>query len=191
MPPQKNSGNRAAKKNRESGASMKSRREAEDLFMNINNLDEKKHVSRVTRNFGNGRVEVFYVKSEKNRIIEFNQQATIRGSFRGRGKRDVWVDIGSFVIVEENLGILEIVGILTRQQMKEIVALDPMYKKVLHGEETADNDAGIEFDDRLDEEPENKPTDGTGVVAKKDKTKHKRENIPVEHPDSDIDINDI
>lgn len=191
MPPQKNSGNRAAKKNRESGASIKSRKEAEELFTNIHELDEKKHISRVTRNFGNGRVEVFYVKSEKNRILEFNQQATIRGSFRGRGKRDVWVDIGSFVITEENLGILEIVGILTRQQMKDVVALDPLYKKVLNGEESAENDAGIEFDDRSDEETETKPTDATGVVAKKDKTKHRRENIPAERPDSDVDIDDI
>lgn len=191
MPPQKNSGNRAAKKNRESGASMKSRKEAEELFANIHDLDEKKHVSRVIRNFGNGRVEVFYVKKEKNRIQTFNQQATIRGSFRGRGKRDVWVDIGSFVIVEENLGILEIVGILTRQQMKEIVALDDTYKKVLYGEDSEENDVGIEFDDRSDDEVENKPKADTGVVAKKDKVKHNRENIPVDRGDSDVDIDDI
>ena len=190
MPPQKNSGNRAAKKNRESGASMKSRKEAEDLFMNIHDLDEKKHISRVIRNFGNGRVEVFYVKKEKDRIVEFNQQATIRGSFRGRGKRDVWVDIGSFVIVEENLGILEIVGILTRQQMKDIVALEPMYKKVLRDEDSTENDVGIEFDDRSDEEAENKPKSDTGVVAKKDKLKHNRENIPVDYSD-DLDIDNI
>lgn len=191
MPPQKNSGNRAAKKNRESGASMKSRKEAEDLFTNIHNLDEKKHVSRVIRNFGNGRVEVVYAKREKNRIEMVNSQATIRGSFRGRGKRDVWVDIGSFVVAEENLGILEIVGILTRQQMKEIVALDDTYKKVLNGEETEENDFGIEFDDRSDEEDENKPKADSGVVAKKDKVKHNRENIPVDRGDSDIDIDDI
>ena len=75
--------------------------------------------------------------------------------------------------------------------MKEIVALDPLYKKVLNGEESAENDAGIEFDDRSDEETEKKPTEDVGVVAKKDKTKHRRENIPVERPDSDVDIDDI
>jgi len=190
MPPQKNSGNRAAKKHRESGAITKSNKEVVNVIMNIQDLDEKKHISRVTRNFGNGRVEVFYTKQDKNKILEFNEQAIIRGSFRGRGKRDVWIDVGSFVITEENLGVLEIVGILTREQMKEIVALNNLYKKVLQAEDSVGNDVGIEFDERSDEEEEKKPTD-TGVVAKKDKKKHNRENIPVERPDSDVDIDDI
>jgi hypothetical protein len=192
MPPQKNSGNRAAKKHRESGALIKSNKEVVNAIKNLDDLGERKHISRVVRSFGNGRVEVFYVKQEKNRLETFNQQAIIRGTFRGRGKRDVWIDIGSFVIVEENLGLLEIVGILTRQEMKEIVSLNDMYRKVFYGEEDDGNDVGIEFDQQTDEEEEKKPTD-TGIVPKKDKVKHKRENIPVDHRDdnSDVDIDDI
>lgn len=190
MPPQKNSGNRAKKTHRESGASVKSRREAESIVNNITDLDDKKHICRVVKNFGNGRIEVFHVKKNKNRIEEFTEQATIRGSFRGKVKRDVWIDVGTFVVAEENLNILEVVGILTRQDMKEIVALDNTYKKVLYGDNTENADAGIEFDERADEEEEVKPAGD--VVSKKDKKKHDRQNIPVaQKDDSDIDIDDI
>lgn len=191
MPPQKNSANRAKKTHRESGATVKSRREAETILKNIGDLDENKHICRVVKNFGNGRVEVFYVKQVKNRIEDFTGQATIRGSFRGKGKRDVWIDIGSFVVVEENLNILEVVAILSRQDMKEIVSLDNTYKKVLYGDTSEENEAGIEFDESSDNEDEDKPA-GDGIISKKDKKKHNRQNIPVEQrSDSEVDIDDI
>jgi hypothetical protein len=190
MLPQKNSGNRAAKKNRESGASIKNRKEADSIFSNINELGERKHISRVTRTLGNGRVEIFYVKKENNAIRSYNSQGIIRGSFRGRGKRDVWINVGSFVIVEENLGVLEIVGVLTREQMKDIVSLDNTYAKVLYLDGEESNEPGIEFENN-DEEDNNVTT--TVIVSKKDKVKHSKQNVPVEAKEdvSDIDIDDI
>lgn len=191
MPPQKNSGNRGAKKHRESGASSKSKREVDEMLCNIDNISEGKYVSRVTRKLGNGRVEMVYLKKEKDSVRTDTGQAIIRGSFRGRGKRDVWIDIGTYTIVEENLGVLEIVGVLTREQMKQIITLNDDYKKILGGDEERENEATIEFGDDSDEEE--KPDVQEEVVSKKDKVKHKRENVPIERKEdlSDIDIDDI
>lgn len=185
MPPQKNSGNRAKKTHKESSAIVKSRKEVEEIFKNILDLNENKHVCRVVKKLGNGRFEIFYVTREGERIVEHTDQATIRGSFRGKAKRDLWVDVGIFVIAEENLG-LEITGLLSRQEMKEIVSTNKMYKKVLSGEDVQNDDYGIEFDERSDEEEESKLTD---AVSKKDKKKHNRENIPVDISRDDLDVN--
>jgi hypothetical protein len=72
--------------------------------------------------------------------------------------------------------------------MKDIVALDNTYKKVLYGEEDQDNDVGIEFDERSDEEQEEE-SKTSDVVSKKDKKKHNRENIPVDVSRDDLDLN--
>lgn len=175
---QRNSGNKAAKRGNDSGAGAKNRREIDKLFGSIrskkNNgdeieLNEGNHIGRVTRKFGNGRVEVFYVKKEVTETVtsdgeihteesypSFEKQAIIRGSFRGRGKRDVWIDINSIVLVEENLGVLEIVGVLTRDQLRDIstkIYVDPriLNENGVSGETET---GGIEF-----EEVEQKPLD--------------------------------
>lgn len=192
MPPQKNSGNRGAKKHRESGASSKSKREVDEMLSNIDNISKAKYIARVTRKLGNGRVEMVYLKKEKESVRTDTGQAIIRGSFRGRGKRDVWIDVGTYTVVEENLGVLEIVGVLTREQMKHIITLNDDYKKILGGDDERENDATIEFGEDSDEEEEKNPV-GEDVVSKKDKVKHKRENVPAERKEdvSDVDIDDI
>lgn len=194
MLPQKNSGNRAKKSHRESGASVKSKAEVNEIFKNIDGtVDSGKYICKVIKKLGNGNVEVMYPVAEEKRVATYNKQAKIRGSFRGRGKRDVWIDIGSFVIAEQNLNILEIVGVITRQEMKDIVSLDSTYKKLLSGSTEDEDDVAVEFDER-DEESLVKDQTELGVMNKKDKKKHNRQNIQVEtnsDNDSDVNVDDI
>jgi hypothetical protein len=62
-------------------------------------------VGRVMRRLGDGRMEIFYTVKEtvehKERSVDKLVQAPIRGGMRGRGKKDVWIDVGSLVLFEE------------------------------------------------------------------------------------------
>ena len=62
-------------------------------------------VGRVMRRLGDGRMEIFHVVKEtiegKERNVDKLIQAPIRGGMRGRGKKDVWIDVGSVVLFEE------------------------------------------------------------------------------------------
>lgn len=126
MPPQKNAGNRSAKK--ESGICAKNRR-VKNMFLDDLRKDgqvDDVHIARVLRKLGDGRMEVYYVKkSEKNNDTRgYVDQAVIRGSFRGRGKRSVWIDVGTFVAVAEtglggSVG-LEIVAVFSQDEMRDI-----------------------------------------------------------------------
>ncbi len=161
MPPQKNSGNKKGK--RETGVSVKNRQFIADL---MSDLRQNKHVDdvylgRVTKKLGNGRVEVFYVvkESEKtfdhdgNDIIKdsyksYEKQALIKGSFRGKGKHSVWIDVGNAVVVADaGLGQLSIMAVLTRDQLQDIAKItyvdDRVLKEVVDGNEKAGDD--IEF----------------------------------------------
>ena len=86
-------------------------------------------------------------------------QAVIRGSFRGRGKRSVWIDIGSIVVLAD-VGLagsaeFEIVAVLSSSQIHDIkkeMTIDPRIlavdavdtSKLMSGE--ALTDGGFEFD---------------------------------------------
>jgi hypothetical protein len=134
MPPQKNSGTKAAK--RESGASSKNRRFINNLFDDLKTEGsvEHVHIARVLRKMGDGRMEVFYTE-KANKAGEMRgkvAQAVIRGSFRGRGKHSVWIDVGSFVAIVETgvagSSALEISGVISPDQMRELakeVTIDP------------------------------------------------------------------
>jgi len=166
--PQKNSGNRGAKK--ESGISAKNRRVKSEILNDLRKGDDSReiHIARVLRRFGNGRVEVFYVKpvgtsgDTRGRV----GQAVICGSFRGRGKRSVWIDVNSFVAVAESgLGgsvELEIVAVFSPEEMRDVAKefnLDPRVTAIenidssqLLASKMGDNmNSGYEFnDDALD-----------------------------------------
>jgi hypothetical protein len=150
MPPQKNSGNKKFK--RQSGLEMKNRKFIQTMMSDLKadgKLDEDIHIARVMKRLGNGRMEVFYVTSfenEKTGEIELrthNAQAVIRGSFRGRGKHDVWIDVGSVVVIADTgVGILEITALLTREQAKEF-DVDP---RIVEDDETREDVGGFEFE---------------------------------------------
>lgn len=132
MPPQKNSGNRGAK--RETGASKKNR-----IFIH-NFLDDLRkegnvedvYIGRVLRRLGDKRMEVFYTQTvkdeQKGRVV----QAKIPGKFSGKAKHSVYIDVGTFVAVA-NTGVsgsaeFEIVAVFSPEQMRDIskeFKLDP------------------------------------------------------------------
>jgi len=134
MPGQKNSGNKGRK--RESGVAVRHRSLitalTDDLYRG-RDVDGV-HIGRVMRKLGNGRMEVFYVTMESEKTFDsegndvekkvphsYETQAIIKGSFRGRGKHSVWVEVGGIVVMNDTgLGIMEIVGILTQEQLVAI-----------------------------------------------------------------------
>ena len=128
MPPQKNTGNRGAK--RETSVSFKNKKFIQDFIEDARkdgHVDEI-FIGRVTKKMGNGRMEVFYVENEHPKLVS----SIIRGTFRGRGKHSVWIDVGSFVaIASTGVGgslAYEIVSVLSIDQVREIsqhIKIDP------------------------------------------------------------------
>jgi len=161
MSGQKNTGNKGRK--RESGVAVRHRRLITDLMDDLyhDGKVDGVHIGRVTKKLGNGRVEVFYVAMEKEKTFDkdgeevekevphaYQKQAVIKGSFRGRGKHSVWVEVGGIVILSDTgVGILEIAGILTQEQLNAIAKTSFVDERLLKPASTLDdtNDAGIEF----------------------------------------------
>jgi len=90
-------------------------------------------VGRVLRRMGSGRMEVFYVKKQFNEFEgdhgeEVTQIIPMRGGLRGRGKKDVWVDPGSLVVLAET-GLAqtthEIVAVFSPAQVARLRKLRP------------------------------------------------------------------
>ena len=167
MPPQKNSGNKKGR--RETGASVKNRQFIGDLMSDLrqNNHVEDVYLGRVTRKLGNGRVEVFYVAKEKEKTFDhegnevekevyksYEKQATIKGSFRGKGKHSVWIDVGTAVAVADaGLGHLMIMAVLTRDQLQEIAKTSHVDERILKEGMNGDDQDGdaIVFDEKADD----------------------------------------
>lgn len=169
MSGQKNSGNKGRK--RESGVSKRHNLLISNLMSDLRNEGKADdvYIARVLRKLGNGRVEVFYVTKEiqqtfdregieieKEVYVTHEGQAIIKGSFRGRGKHSVWVDLGGIVVVSDTgLGILEIVGVLTQEQLNDISKtsfVDERIMKPMITGDTEANDALIEFTNEPDDE---------------------------------------
>jgi hypothetical protein len=70
-------------------------------------------IGRVVRRLGCGRMEVFFVNNDKQGVT---MNIPLRGGMRGKGKKSVWVDLDSLVMIAET-GLAgathEIVGVLT------------------------------------------------------------------------------
>lgn len=169
MSGQKNSGNKGRK--RESGVSKRHNLLISNLMSDLKNEGKADgiYIGRVLRKLGNGRVEVFYVAKEiqqtfdkmgneieKEVPVSHEGQAIIKGSFRGRGKHSVWIDLGGIVIVSDTgLGILEIVGVLTQDQLNEIAKVSFIDERIMKPMVTGDsetNDALIEFGNESEDE---------------------------------------
>lgn len=166
MPPQKNSGNKKGK--RETGVSVKNRHFIGDLMSDLrqNGHVDDVYLGRVTRKLGNGRVEVFYVAREVEKTFDsegndveksvyksYEKQATIKGSFRGKGKHSVWIDVGTAIAVADaGLGQLMIMAVLTRDQVQEIAKTSYVDERVLNGISDSAEKAGdgVEFDENAD-----------------------------------------
>lgn len=163
MPPQKKSGNKKGK--RETGVSVKNKQFINDLLSDLRKNEDVNdvYIGRVTRKLGNGRLEVFYVAKEKEIQVDeegndiekivyrpYEKQSIIKGSFRGKGKHSVWIDIGSAVAVSDNgVGQLMIMAVLTREQVNDIAKNTYVDERVLNGitDDSEANHGTIEFAD--------------------------------------------
>jgi hypothetical protein len=85
--------------NSESSTSKKNKKLFDNLLSDI--YDEEDidgiHIGKVAKKLGDGRMEVEYFEKDRLVIVK----APMKGSIRGRGKKDAWVDVGSFVILNE------------------------------------------------------------------------------------------
>lgn len=141
--------------NSESSTSKKNKRLFGNLLSDIYDGEDTEgvHIGRVIRKLGEGRMEVMFIANERLETV----RAPMKGSIRGRGKKDAWVDVGSFVILNETglAGSMshEIVMPLTAQQVtqlrKEGVIDERLVEKI--SAESGEGD-GIEFEAPTPEE---------------------------------------
>lgn len=167
MPPQKNSGNKKGK--RETEVSVKNKQFVNDLISDIRNNEDISdiHIGVVTRQLGYNRVEVFYVAKEKEIQVDeegndvekivynsYEKQALIKGSFRGKGKRSVWIGKDSAVVVayDRDVDILTIMAVLSREQLNEIKKYTHIDERVFNRitDNPEGNSGGIEFKEDSD-----------------------------------------
>jgi len=172
---QNNSRNKASKRGR-GGAGVKNLRAITGVFDELHSQEKfgedvelaaNIHVARVGRKLGNGRVEVRYavkkrdvIESDDGSVLEDKNsyqlqlgQAIIRGTFRGRSKRAVWIEVNSPVLIEDSgLGIMEVKALLTREQLKDLS------KEIfIHPQLISDQGASANEGDAVDFENEEEP----------------------------------
>lgn len=132
MPKNITGGNKAkGRANGESERSKKNGRLVEDLFYDLRSGDALNgvHVGRVTRKFGNGRFEIFIVETLKTGPMPRTLNVPLAGRMRGKGKKDVWVDTDTIVILgsTEMSGSLEyeIIGVINPDRVRDLRTLRP------------------------------------------------------------------
>ena len=118
--PQKNSGN----KNKGQSASRDNqdrliRNFIDDLAKNKGCVEDV-YIGKISKLFGNSRVETVYQKKVNDEILVGVVQAAIPGKFQGRNKRHFWIETGSLVLVADTGLGFEIVGLLSRDDMQLI-----------------------------------------------------------------------
>jgi len=120
-------------------------------------------VGKVTRRFGSGRMEVYFMDKNKQSQL---MNIPLRGGMRGKGKKSVWVDIDSLVMIAET-GLQqtthEIVAVFTEDQVRRLRKLLPeadnkLFIKTSNVTETAENE-GFDFEGEEEEEEEDVDVD--------------------------------
>ena len=151
--------------------------------------------AQVTKNLGNGMCHVLCADT-KTRLCH------IRGKFRGRGKRDNMVGLGSWILVGlrewevgkddstklENCDLLEVYSDYDKEKLKTTVTTINWSSFISNDNKNSkveDDSNNIEFTDNVDEY--------RSIMEEKLKTGQKIENIRVEteKEDEEIDIDDI
>lgn len=115
--------------NSESNTSMKNKKIFDDLIDDIRKGEDLDgvYIGRVVRKLGDGRMEVIYFQEGRMETVK----AILKGSLRGRGKRDAFIDLNSIVLLI-HLGVdsgttYEIINVFTAEQihvLKKEVVLD-------------------------------------------------------------------
>ena len=136
--PQKNSGN----KNKGQSAS---RDNQDKLIRNyIDDLDRTDgyvkdvYIGKISRMFGNSRVEAVYQKKINDEILIGLTQATIPGKFQGRNKRHFWIETGTLILVADTGLGFEVVGLLSRDDIHAIKKITKIHRNI-SGDEDIDD----------------------------------------------------
>lgn len=166
-----------AQRNSEGSKARNNRCLIDDLLDDIRNGEDVHdvHVARVTKRMGSGRMEVFYLEQvvdekkqdnwmtgEKAKKVEervVQQIVPMRGGLRGKGKKTVWVDLDSLVMIAET-GLAgtthEIVAVFSPEQVARLRKLKPDMdgRYFLKGtnDTTGKQDAGFEFEEEKEDE---------------------------------------
>lgn len=96
------SGHRA-QRNSEGSKAKHNRCLIDDLLDDLASGEKLKDVfvGRVTKRMGQGRMEVFYMDTKYDPPRGSQIIAPMRGGLRGKGKKTVWVDLNSLVMIAE------------------------------------------------------------------------------------------
>jgi hypothetical protein len=168
-----------AQRNSEGSKARNNRCLVDDLLDDIRNGEKTDgvQVARVTKRMGCGRMEVFYLEEvvdekkkdvwlleDKPKKVEFRvvqQIVPMRGGLRGKGKKTVWVDLDSLVMIAETglAGMThEIVAVFSPEQVARLRKLKPDMDEryFLKGtsDPTSKQDAGFEFEEAEKEDEE-------------------------------------
>lgn len=164
-----------AQRNSEGSKARNNRCLVDDLLDDIRNGENVSdvHVARVTKRMGCGRMEVFYLEEvveekkkddwltgEKSVTRKVEQRVVqqivpMRGGLRGKGKKTVWVDLDSLVMIAET-GLAgtthEIVAVFSPEQVARLRKLKPdmdeRYFLKGSSEATSKQEAGFEFEEQ-------------------------------------------
>lgn len=165
-----------AQRNSEGSKARNNRCLVDDLLDDIRNGESTHgvHVARVTKRMGSGRMEVFYLeevveekkdvwmledKAKKVEVRVVQQIVPMRGGLRGKGKKTVWVDLDSLVMIAET-GLAgtthEIVAVFSPEQVARLRKLKPdmdeRYFLKGNSEASAKQEAGFEFEEEQEGE---------------------------------------
>jgi hypothetical protein len=159
-----------AQRNSEGSKARHNRCFVDDLLDDIKNNEklEDVKIARVTKRMGCGRMEVFYLdevvdekkkdwfdETKKKEVRAVQQIIPMRGGLRGKGKKSVWVDLDSLVMVAET-GLAgtthEIVAVFSPEQVARLRKLKPDMDERMFlksgNTETEGADGGFEFDEK-------------------------------------------
>ena len=170
-----------AQRNSEGSKARNNRCLVDDLLDDIRNGEDVRdvHIARVTKRMGCGRMEVFYLEEvvdekktdnwmtgEKSVTRKVEQRVVqqivpMRGGLRGKGKKTVWVDLDSLVMIAET-GLAgtthEIVAVFSPEQVAKLRRLKPdmdaRYFLKGSAEEASKQNDGFEFEEAEKEEEE-------------------------------------
>ena len=106
---------------------------------------EDVYVAKVTKKLGDGRIEVTYMEGDRGYTV----QAVIKGSMRGKGKSQAFVDIGSLILIS-NTGLVgalayEVIAVIPPKGTPLRSRFDELVKNVLP-ETKEETSGGFEFD---------------------------------------------
>jgi hypothetical protein len=119
-----------AQKNAEGGKARNNRVMGDLLLDDILNGEKTEgvYIGRILKRLGSGRMEVFYINHDHPLTRSVQQIIPMRGGLRGKGKKSVWVDIDSLVMIADT-GLAgtthEIVSVFTEEQVRRYRKMVP------------------------------------------------------------------